>query len=293
MEVSHHTQAVQHLPAANDSQAPAQSRPQMLGVCPSHEEAQRTTKSTKGIIMTPTSTAIPVIPTGTKFSRRESAIRAAVWQVESLIVRMTSDQELDFACDFLMALQERAYQLSHEQLQKREQAKQDIAKREAAILRAKPGERVELLETKAFATSLPGCTDEVFQFQKGHVFRLAKHNASEDGCCVVIDKDDITAHIPRYLLRIYKPTDALPESGVIRVGGYVRVVEPTDLVTTRMVKRHYTPLQKLVVVSMTPNWLTVTDSKGCFMQVAKNMVVPIEPDLTPTNEPHTTEEVTP
>lgn len=288
MEVKCNAQAVQYLSTANDSQTSAQRGTQMLGVCPSHEETQRTTEDTKGIIMTPTSTEIPVIPTGTKFSQRESAIRAAVWQVESLIVRMTNSQELDFACDFLMALQERAYQLTHEKLQKREQAKQDIATREAAILRAKPGDRVELLETKAFATSLPGCMNEVFQFQKGHVFRLAKHNVGENGCCVVIDKDDVTAHIPRYMLRIYQPTDALPESGVIHVGGYVRVVEPTDLVTTRMVKRHYTPQQKLIVVSMTPHWLTVTDSKGCFMQVAKNMVVPIEPDELP--QPNTTEE---
>jgi len=292
VEIERHAEAVQHLPAANDSQAPAQSRPQMLGVCTSDKEAQRTTQDqAKGIIMTPTLTALPVEPKSTK---RESAIRSEVWRIESQIMRRIGEQEPDFACEFLMALQERVAQLTVEQFQKWEHAKQNVAEREAAMLAAKPGDSVELLESGHFATSMPDCPDE-FQFQKGEVFQLVKLDVDHNGCCVVIDKDEITARIPRHMLRLYQPPDVLPKSGTIRVGGYVRLAAVMDLFTTRMVVRRYTPQHHLLVTSISERGrdLTVTDSAGCTVRVMRRMVVPIEPDLPPTNKPHTTEEVTP
>lgn len=241
--------------------------------------------------MTPTLAALPTEPKSTK---RESAIRADVWRVESQIMRVISEQEPDFACEFLMALQERAAQLTAEQFQKWEHTKQNVAEREAAMLLAKPGDSVELLESGHFATSMPDCPDE-FQFQKGEVFQLVKLDVDHNGCCVVIDKDEITARIPRHMLRLYQPPDVLPKSGTIRVGGYVRLTTVMDLFTTRMVVRRYTPQHHLFVTAISARGrdLTVTDSAGCIVRVMRRLVVPIEPELSQPHEFHATEEVTP
>lgn len=254
----------------------------MLELLTDDQEAEGTQEVPQ---VTSTVTATPEVD----HNRMEAKLRSEVWQAEAVIVRQANCLDLDVACQFLLDLQRRVWELATEWHEKLEHSKRQVKERELAMSQAKPGDQVELLENGYFVTSLPECSEE-FKFQRGEVFQLVKAEPDHNGCCVVIDKNEITARIPRTMLRIYQPPNVLPASGTIRVGGHVRTTTDMALVTSRMVKRTYTPQDRLLVCVMTKRSLTVVDESGCFVRLATRLVVPIEPELPQANKPNTTEE---